>query len=488
MPDEAAARLDWVLGFLRAEFPEGLQGYQDEVAVDVGLALACKLAAGDRVAFEAIAQTARRHRQRRAAYELQPGLEALEPYPALRGGLGRAFPRQPHRCVELIVRAGLAAQLGKEALAPLAALSDDVAGKDAEGSRVLDEWHRLLTAAPDVAPLVRTFVRAQRLRGADPAPPPGVRRALSQPLKLAGELAYLEGQATAHPERADLAARLQTLRRRVADQEGETQASGREAAARLAQVAAEAQLAAAEHLLGQCFEAHLARIARIAVSDTGGRHDDAVNAAVLLATVSQNRRLLRRLLRAYFAGERDWYGRHPGNAAFLKSMAARGADAQAWLARQPRAYPLPDAQGGRVHLWMETDPLRVLQMGNLFGTCLSAGDTNAFATVANACEANKRVVFARDDAGRSVGRQLIAINEEGGLVGFRVYSTVDSDAGGRGLRSIFRRYAAAVAARCGLRLADDGPVPRLFAQAWYDDGVYSWTDDEGREETAARAR
>jgi hypothetical protein len=75
-----------------------------------------------------------------------------------------------------------------------------------------------------------------------------------------------------------------------------------------------------------------------------------------------------------------------------------------------------------------------------------------------------------------VGRKLIGISKQGELVGFHTYSTLPSDAAGP-LRAIFHRYASDFADRCGLRLADEGEVPALFA-AWYDDGVVPWREEE----------
>ena len=49
----------------------------------------------------------------------------------------------------------------------------------------------------------------------------------------------------------------------------------------------------------------------------------------------------------------------------------------AWLAAHPRRYACPGVPGGAVRLHLETNPLRILQMGNLFGTCLSRGDGSA---------------------------------------------------------------------------------------------------------------
>jgi hypothetical protein len=127
---------------------------------------------------------------------------------------------------------------------------------------------------------------------------------------------------------------------------------------------------------------------------------------------------------------------------------------------------------------LERDPLKVLQMGNYFDTCLSFGQFNAFSTVANACELNKRVIYAYDGVGRVVGRKLIGIDKEGKLVGFYTYSTLGEKEGAVELRAIFNRYCAGFAARCGLELADVGTVPRLFAEKWYDDGTVAWDSTE----------
>lgn len=255
-----------------------------------------------------------------------------------------------------------------------------------------------------------------------------------------------------------------------------------EAAERLAQVAAEAQLAASECLVAGCFRARLAEVVG-ALPEGWAFDDDLSNATVLTAHIRENRKLLWRLLRAHMSGDRQWRERHPANAVFLRQLAARGVDVRAWLAAQPRVYACASAGGGRVRLYAEREPLRILQMGNYFGTCLSSDGVNAFSAVANACELNKRVLYATEGAegpgssARVDGRQLIAISAEGKLVGFRVYTGLTDRRGDEALRKLFRRYVAAFAARCGLELADDGTVPTLFAESWYDDGIVPWAQE-----------
>jgi hypothetical protein len=117
-------------------------------------------------------------------------------------------------------------------------------------------------------------------------------------------------------------------------------------------------------------------------------------------------------------------------------------------------------------------------MGNYFDTCLSFGGCNSYSTVANACERNKRVLYATDGAGKIVGRKLIGINAEWALVGFRTYSALADETSNTALRDVIDRYLQDLAACCRLPLADNGTVPRLFAEAWYDDGIVAWDDPE----------
>ncbi len=133
-----------------------------------------------------------------------------------------------------------------------------------------------------------------------------------------------------------------------------------------------------------------------------------------------------------------------------------------------------------MHLRVEHDLLQILQMGNAFGTCLSVGGINAFSTVANACEANKCVIFARDGKGRIVARKLLAINANGALVGFYTYACGPDEQANTKLREVMARYAREFASRCRLELADEGEVPLLFTERWYNDGIVAWSNTEAK--------
>jgi len=156
------------------------------------------------------------------------------------------------------------------------------------------------------------------------------------------------------------------------------------------------------------------------------------NALLMLESVTHNRRVLRRVLRESARGNGTWMFDLEPNRAFLSRLAAAGVSAEAWLAAHARTIQI----GGAVlTAYTATDPIEVLQMGSLFGTCLSANRFNAHAAVAAAVEANKRVLYVRDGAGRILGRQLLAITAAGEIIGFTCYGAGVDDSRSTGQRA-----------------------------------------------------
>jgi hypothetical protein len=215
--------------------------------------------------------------------------------------------------------------------------------------------------------------------------------------------------------------------------------------------------------------------------------DDWSNALRLYIETSSNRSLLKKLLRNEARGDRQWILRLAPNRAFRDKMNALGIDMDAWLGK----FEMTCSVGGDIWtLRAETDPLRVLQMGNLFDTCLSTGKGCAFATIANAVEVNKRVLFVTDGEGKVIGRKLIglAVNdkEQGPkavIVGLRSYGATESAANAKAeafrspwVKIFFDLACIEMARRIGARLENDpkslaelsGKL-RLFA-SWHDDG------------------
>ena len=461
-----------------------------KLALDVALALGCVVrdeeaepASCDSTAFTSVLDAVRAARvadeDNADETDVRRGLEVLSGIPTLRSILLALAPVQAHRCLRLLGGLGAVAHLGSgdDALAPFAALEEGT-GEPILGVAADDpEWAALLDLAPDLAPTAAAYWYARWLLGQDADVPAGVRRAaLDETEKRRRELAHLEARVAAGDADPGIVARAASLRERMADGDGRQRArAADEARERLAAVTREAQMAAAERLLEECWRARLRVFLGRATTKPVVFTDDLRNALVIGTRIDENRKLLQRLLRAHLAGAaRAFLDEHPKNREFRLRLEAHGADVDAWQGAHPRRLRLPGTERP-VRLYVETDPLRVLQMGNAFGTCLGADGFNAFSTVANACEANKRVVYAVDDnTGRIVGRELLGLTDDLKLLRFRVYTNVDTPAEAEALDAAFRRYVADFAARCRLATADTGTVPRLFARDWYDDGAHPW--------------
>lgn len=431
--------------------------------------LAIALADGDTLRFQSIFHAVMRCRFPQNTERLEAGMAALTQVPFVHDALAHLFPQQPERCMELIVRLGVVIRLGERACLTLTGTAEaEVKAEDSE-------WATLCALAPELGALVSHYRSAQRATGRSEQMPPGVQRALETPRRLTEEQTWLEQTLEAQPEHAGLHARLHKIRARLADTEALNRSVRAEVAKALTQAAAEAQIAAAENGLRACFRARLERFAGPLPADLSF-DADLLNALLLSTSIDKNRRTLRRLLQAHVSGDTQWRERHPANRKFLENLGVRGINVAVWLDSNSRLVPCPRAAGKRVRLYLENDPLHILQMGNYFQTCLSFGDCNAFSTVANACELNKRVLYARDGSGRVVGRKLLGLDAEGRLLGYHTYCSLSDDAGNAALSALIRQYVGDFASRCGLELTDTGTIPCLFTQDWYDDGAIAWNE------------
>ncbi|MBB6052286.1 hypothetical protein [Armatimonas rosea] len=370
--------------------------------------------------------------------------EHLKRFPELRLILVELAQRQPKRALENLAQLGNALLLGHDALAPVAQL-------DPCPTAIADEWAPIAALLPDSPALA--WAATQPL-------PPGMARLLALPERLAREAAFL---AT----RPELVGRYESVCARLANPEALTKTIQEELAEAVENRGRELRFDALTHAVEQIYRNRLRAILG-SQALTLTLTPDIMNAALLTMDPSENRRLLIRLLRAYVAGDHDWARRQPANKAFLEALAQRGVETERWRGAYRESIAGYD-------LAFETDPLSVLQMGNYFETCLSFGSNNAFSTIANACDANKRVVYVRDDKGRVVARQLVALNDSGKLIGFRLYSTLAPEAY-RALVPLALDFVERFAAHCGLELGEGGEVASLLAPLWYDDGAITWAE------------
>lgn len=191
---------------------------------------------------------------------------------------------------------------------------------------------------------------------------------------------------------------------------------------------------------------------------------------VATAAGEENRRPMRRLLRAcgQREGTRAWSLAHPANERWLKSHPAERVEW--WTGGFVIEKEIEGA--GALRVGPEDDLQAILRMGTEFSTCLSAGCFNSFSTAANALDANKRVIYARDAQGRPWARQLLAIADSGHLVCFPVYSRKKHAA----MRQLFAAYDHTLAHLLRLPLwrsqEATASITPLVCKEWYDDGVW----------------
>lgn len=227
-----------------------------------------------------------------------------------------------------------------------------------------------------------------------------------------------------------------------------------------------AKLAALEAGLRQVIAGHWKRLGLPPNLDG----PDWENALRLYAGLRANRRILKTLLAEEARGNRDWIRKHPANAAWIARMEAAGVNTAVWLGAREEVYEI---EGAEWTVYLETNPLRVLQMGNLFSTCLGTGGINSFSTVANAVEVNKRVLYIRDRSGAIVGRRLIALGgPKPTLIGFRPYGASSW------VKILSDQFCLRLAESIGAEVTADTNLLdavseslSLFAK-WYNDGPH----------------
>jgi hypothetical protein len=384
----------------------------------------------------------------------QKGWDVLEHHPALRAFLTRAAAKKEH--VPTIHR-----------LLAALALTVRLPGRD----RLMKKLRALKDAAreaPDT-PSAIDALRAMRKLGGHDDLPQAVREILGRPERLEKELEGLRRQ----PRDEKRAARIQKLEAELADRPGLDAWIHRDLSKALERHLDAAGLEAFEALIQEAVGGHWRAVVAGVVPEAAD-HPDWMNALHLMLTIRSNRRLLKQLLRAEARGTPNSFRAHPSNVRFLEAMEEKGIDTTAWCRSRTLAL---EVRGERIEAYTEDQPLRIFQMGNIFGTCLSAGAVNAFSCVANAVEINKRVLYVRDAKDRILARKLIVLFPNGQLAGYRSYGAgLDwdhPDVDRPWLKIILDLLCLEIAVESNARLVgEEEPqgTAELFAK-WYDDGT-----------------
>ena len=174
------------------------------------------------------------------------------------------------------------------------------------------------------------------------------------------------------------------------------------------------------------------------------------------------------------------YKDHPANRRFIEKLAASGLAMEAW---HPSDLALEGktAKGVAYRVGFATEVLDYLQMGALFGTCLSPSEGNFYSTISNAVDINKQVLYGKTEDGQVVGRCLFALNQQGRILTYHRYHRDPED----GFELLVDRFADQLADRMRTRRASRGKVSRLVSSRWYDDGAMNlsnsidWEAQEG---------
>ena len=170
------------------------------------------------------------------------------------------------------------------------------------------------------------------------------------------------------------------------------------------------------------------------------------------------------------------------NLRWIDSAIAAGLKPDVWL--DPNPQPLMAAKSAESFdrsLTMSLSSLAsdVLWIGRPFDTCLDLrGGDYCESLVPNYMDANKQLLVIKDRQGRMVGRKLLAVVPEKGLVGYYLYlSTSKKDQG------IYDAVELEVAGYCrnlanaaGLELRDEGTPKKIHTTGWYDDGPVEWPE------------
>lgn len=228
-----------------------------------------------------------------------------------------------------------------------------------------------------------------------------------------------------------------------------------------------------EGLLAQAVQLRIDEVARAVLHNVTGQAPagltPALRDAVRLFLSSERNHHLGRLVL-------DFAVRQPGQP-IERALPAN----QAWLAEAARRFPVEEWLAPRTQalrgwsMGLEEDPLEVLRMGVPFGTCLSLTDgSNAAATWLNALDANKRVLYVRDEAGRIRARKLLAIGRDWSLLGYHLYQVEPDPL----VEQAVDRFCDALGTALGLPLTARGKPARLHEGKWYDDGPVAFSRQE----------
>jgi len=195
---------------------------------------------------------------------------------------------------------------------------------------------------------------------------------------------------------------------------------------------------------------------------------DAKHALQLFRDIFSNKRALRRFLKEYIKGNAEYLRDHPLTLKWAQHHPK--IDLDIWTGGiQFENYE----QAEYINVNLEQAPLEVLKLGTYVGSCLGLGGIMTDSAVAVMLDINKQVLYARDEKGVVLARQLIAISKEDKLVAFEVYPQSTPSR----IKALFQAYDQHFANRLGINLlfsADEYEIESILSEYWWDDGAWDF--------------
>ena len=191
---------------------------------------------------------------------------------------------------------------------------------------------------------------------------------------------------------------------------------------------------------------------------------DDEHALRLLGSLDDNRKGLRKFLRAHWSGDHEYLSRHPETVSWYRKHSS--VSSFTW------EHGIPFDSDG-ITLRIERDPLEILKLGTYAGSCLGIGGICAYSSAAVLLDVNKQVLYARNRQGKVVGRQLLAIDDDNRLICFHVYPISSS----KTVKALFIEYDRDLASALGLSIYNPAEEDESGYKISSILSVYWWDDD-----------
>lgn len=193
------------------------------------------------------------------------------------------------------------------------------------------------------------------------------------------------------------------------------------------------------------------------------------HALQLQQLIRDNRKALRKFLSAHWEGRTDYRQTHPLTRRWLAAHPA--LDLEQWQAGVTLRAETETHK--TLTLGTEQDPLEALKLGTYVGSCLGLGGAFTYSAAAVVLDINKQVVYARDQRGTVVGRQLVAISQADQLVCYEIYPLNAQ----KELGAAFAEFDTQLASALGLPIykrieTEDYEIAHILSHDWWDDGAW----------------